>query len=85
MLFGDSYRTWNSQLEEYCRLYKKRPLRLEISKSSWIGYGGLKWCEEKEFQNELDEEGKGRKVEHIKFTEPTDKVLRKLRAIFNER
>ena len=58
MMFGDSYKTWSAQFREYCSIFK--PLKVveaETSYSKWIGWGGLKWCNETEFQNELNEEG----------------------------
>ncbi len=67
MLFGTSYRTWYDQLEEYCRIYKKKATRIEISKEPWIYYGGLKWCSLEEFQNELNSENKGRTIDQFKF------------------
>ena len=67
MLFGTSYRTWWDQLGEYCRRFRKRPIRVEISSTPWIGYGGLKWCPVEEFQNQLDIEGAGRTVSMFGF------------------
>ena len=58
MLFGDSYKKWHTQFEEYCRQFKPLDInRVELSISSWKGWGGLKWCNESEFQNELNTEG----------------------------
>lgn len=67
MMFGTSYRTWWDQLEEFCRLYKTKPKEVTISRKEWIGFGGLKWCQDTEFQSQLDIEGKGRKAEEFLF------------------
>jgi hypothetical protein len=57
-MFGDSYKKWSTQFSEYCRIYRPIELiSLNSSKSEWIGWGGLKWCDESEFQNELNREG----------------------------
>ena len=61
MLFGDSYKSWKEQLREYCTALKLhdeiKVLGVETSKEEWISWGGLKWCNEQEFQDELDREG----------------------------
>lgn len=58
MLFGDSYKDWDTQFEEYCRIYKPIQIKfLSTSQSKWKGWGGLKWCLEKDFQLELNREG----------------------------
>jgi len=67
MLFGTSYRKWWDQLGEYCRCYKLKPLRVEISSEPWIGFGGLKWCPEEELQSQLDIEAAGRTVDRFVF------------------
>jgi len=57
MMFGNSYKNWESQFREYC--YAFRPvetLLIETSKDDWIKWGGLKWCNEEEFQDELNRE-----------------------------
>lgn len=70
MLFGNSYKKWHVQMIEFMGRYfcndgkgwRKdkwigRILRVEKSNAPWIGWGGLKWCEDKEFQEELNREG----------------------------
>jgi len=58
MMFGNSYKSWESQFREYCQNFKPvEILQLETSKEDWIGWGGLKWCSEDEFQDELNREG----------------------------
>lgn len=63
MLFGNSYKTWEMQLKEYLLLLKRKQ-KLEsysevtVSDNAWIAWGGLKWCEENDFQNQLDREGR---------------------------
>lgn len=67
MMFGDSYRKWWDQLAEYCRTFKKPRPFVEISSAKWIGFGGVKWCSFASLQDELDEEGDGRKAESFVF------------------
>lgn len=58
MLFGNSYKNWSEQFAEYCR--SANPIKVvfvETSKADWMGWGGLKWCAESEFQGELNREG----------------------------
>lgn len=58
MMFGNSYKSWDEQFREYCRIFKPiEILELETSSEKWKGWGGLKWCNEEEFQNELNREG----------------------------
>ena len=60
-LFGDSYKNWNVQFEEFIsscsRANLKALVSVEVSKSDWIAWGGLKWCKEEYFQEELNREG----------------------------
>lgn len=58
MLFGDSYKTWKEQFREYMQIYKGKVVPVECSKSlsEWKGFGGLKWCNEDSFQDELNRE-----------------------------
>ncbi len=77
MMFGNSYKNWEEQFREYCFNY--RPigvLAVETSPDKWIGWGGLKWCDEMEFQHELNREGcqqndpdnsSPRKYEYMRF------------------
>ena len=62
MLFGNSYKKWETQFEEYLRIIKSELPHLTVarawkSREKWIGWGGLKWCSEDLFQGELDREG----------------------------
>ncbi len=58
MMFGDSYKRWQTQYEEFRRLYPKdEVIQRWISHSKWKGWGGLKWCSEENFQKELNREG----------------------------
>lgn len=82
MMFGTSYRNWWDQLGEYCRRFKHPMPQIEVSTEPWIGYGGLKWCEEKEFQAQLDIEGAGRTVADFVFRPPNRVELNCLRSEF---
>jgi hypothetical protein len=58
MLFGNSYKKWFTQFEQYARMYSTfQVLEVSISQAEWKGWGGLKWCNETEFQEELNREG----------------------------
>ncbi len=58
MLFGNSYKTWDDQFAEYCWNFKPvEILSITTSSEKWKGWGGLKWCNETNFQNELNCEG----------------------------
>ena len=70
IMFGDSYKSWYTQATEYIyRTYgnkergwkhddvKGRVLEVEKSLSQWVGWGGLKWCDESLMQEELNREG----------------------------
>lgn len=60
MLFGDGYKPWKLQFEEYVHRHgmgTSDVLRVEKSKSAWKNWGGLKWCHEDSFQQELNREG----------------------------
>lgn len=86
VLFGNSYRTWDDQLEEFCarRLDGDKyaiPVSITMSDSPWVSFGGLKWCSPENFQKELDREGAGRKVEDFVFSFPTESVLKMFNAI----
>jgi hypothetical protein len=61
MVFGDSYKTWQMQLQEFVWYLKGRERNftigeLLISRSKFV-QNGLKWCSAESFQSELDEEG----------------------------
>ena len=81
MMFGTSYRTWWDQLGEYVALNKMHPPYIEVSSQPWIGFGGLKWCEWSEFQNQLDHEGSGRTVNEFKFRQPNAIEINCLKSI----
>lgn len=71
MLFGNSYKYWYTQATEYIYrnhgsetegwrysdLNELEILEVEKSHSPWVGWGGLKWCTEDLFQEELNREG----------------------------
>jgi hypothetical protein len=70
ILTGTSYKDWIDQAVEYIfrnfghkthgwRYEDVRGLVLEVehSRSSWIGWGGLKWCREDMMQAQLNREG----------------------------
>jgi hypothetical protein len=70
VLTGTSYKRWYVQATEYIfRVYGTREsgwqyrdvvgrvVGVERSNSPWIGWGGLKWCDEDIFQQELNREG----------------------------
>jgi hypothetical protein len=74
MLFGDSYKSWIDQLAEYCRAYKMpRPSVLKCP-NKWIGYGGLKWCAENDLQEQLDDEGQGRRATEFAEWKPLNQI-----------
>ena len=83
MLFGDSYKKWHTQMIEYlgicfCSKYRGwnyeemsgHIIKVEVSKSKWIGWGGLKWCVHDYFQHKLNREG-------VQEDEPDNKNPRK--------
>lgn len=62
MLFGNSYKPWCLQFDEYVRLQKRNGNRVQLervesSQSKWIAFDGLKWCPESKFQQQLNREG----------------------------
>jgi hypothetical protein len=60
MMFGDSYKPWHMQFDEWLWANKDKeinPITIEASSDNWIGWGGLKWCPERMFQDQLDREG----------------------------
>ena len=71
MLFGTSYKNYLDQIKEYFSSfhvwnYEQEYSRafptfsiesIEASKSDWKHWGGLKWCPEQDFQQELNREG----------------------------
>lgn len=70
ILTGTSYKDWTQQAVEYIYLnYGSKDmgwrfrdiddLDIEVKKSNgrWIGWGGLKWCDEASFQEQLNREG----------------------------
>ena len=77
MMFGNSYKNWDEQFREYCFTFKPvEIIQIETSPEKWKGWGGLKWCNETEFQHELNREGcqdkdpdnpKPRKYEYMRF------------------
>jgi len=80
MMFGDGYKRWQEQFSEFQRYYKDQIKVISFSKSKerWIGWGGLKWCSENDFQFNLNREGrqidepdnpKPRQYKKMKFVE----------------
>lgn len=58
MLFGNSYKKWFTQFEEYAQIHPPfEVIEVSISKENWKSWGGLKWCRENQFQEELNREG----------------------------
>ena len=70
MLTGTSYKYWYEQAVEYIyrtfgskdmgwryRDIEDLDIEVEHSRSSWKGWGGLKWCHPDIFQEELNREG----------------------------
>jgi hypothetical protein len=58
MMFGDSYKSWREQLREFMDYHKHYIVESAWqSTSKWIGWGGLKWCDESIFQLQLNREG----------------------------
>ena len=58
MLFGNSYKKWQTQFQEYAIKYAPLDvISVYVSRSEWKSWGGLKWCNENEFQEELNREG----------------------------
>lgn len=66
-LFGTSYKTYLHQIQDFAYRTQKwmnhlphpafEILSIEVSKSMWKSWGGLKWCLEENFQHELNREG----------------------------
>lgn len=57
MVFGDSYKTWREQLQEYVWMLKNKDILFRItevfiSHSRFI-QTGLKWCRFEDYQEEL--------------------------------
>ncbi|MGC7931280.1 hypothetical protein ACP3VS_22000 [Lysinibacillus sp. VIII_CA] len=61
MLFGDSYKPWQMQFDEWAWLNKNDKslnlVRVTVSEEHWVSWGGLKWCPEDRFQHQLNREG----------------------------
>ena len=62
MMFGNSYKPWGMQYDEYIWMCKRNGtvlqlLDVETSHSKWVTWGGLKWCPEERFQHQLNREG----------------------------
>ena len=82
MMFGNSYRKWWDQLEEYSRLRGRERPAIEVSNEPWIGFGGLKWCPWDEFQEQLDIEAAGRVVSDFTFRPPNRIEANCLKSVF---
>lgn len=62
MVFGDSYKTWQMQLNEYLMMLHNRKTQYKItglrkSNAKFVQHG-LKWCSVDEYQDELKFEAK---------------------------
>lgn len=62
MVFGDSYKTWQMQLNEYLMMLHNRETQYKItglrkSNAKFVQHG-LKWCAVDEYQSELKFEAK---------------------------
>lgn len=59
MMVGDSYKPWRVQFDEFC--WKNKSIgeieQVTCCSDKWIGWGGLKWCREEDFQEQLNREG----------------------------
>jgi hypothetical protein len=77
MLFGDSYRKWISQLQEFCSHFEMpRPEVVKCS-AKWIAYGGIKWCPENDLALALEEENQGRSIKDFSKWEPLNQIERR--------
>lgn len=84
MMFGDSYKPWMMQFDEYCRINKKllgSIEKVEISHSKWIGWGGLKWCRSENFQHQLNREG----AQDHESDNPKPRIYEKMNFAYNEK
>lgn len=105
-MFGNSYKTWFEQFNEFvwsnvswwdtniimkCEYIKV--LDVEVSQSSWVSWGGLKWCREDYFQANLNREGRQEKEPdnpnprlyvNMRFKK-SSYMLAKCRKFFNNR
>jgi hypothetical protein len=60
MMFGDSYKPWRVQMDEFCwdnKAYLGDIEEVSCCSDDWIGWGGLKWCVSEVFQHQLNREG----------------------------
>jgi hypothetical protein len=95
MLFGDSYKKWYVQLEEFIwyvlKDRKSKPLEITYSNSDWKSFGGLKWCSGDKFQEQLNREGcqnddednpNPRQYSEMQFNEATPFIKNKIMRLF---
>lgn len=94
MMFGNSYKPWKLQLDEYLLVKRMANETLtlenvEVSDAKWIEFGGLKWCPEDKFQQHLNREGcqsdepnnpNPRKYSEMKFYED-EKITKQVRDL----
>ncbi|MFL1672598.1 spore protein H [Paenibacillus dendritiformis] len=81
VLFGDSYKPWTMQFDEFCWSSKKfldSIDKVEVSYSKWVRWGGLKWCEANDFQQQLNREG----VQDDEPDNPKPKIYEKMNFIY---
>lgn len=62
MVFGDSYKTWQMQLQEYIWSLRRQDIAFTIrglckSNAAFV-QDGLKWCDAEKYQKELTREAK---------------------------
>lgn len=94
MMFGNSYKPWKIQFDEYV-LQKKMAgetltlKKVDVSDAKWVWFGGLKWCPEENFQHQLNREGcqsnepdnlNPRKYSEMKFYED-EKITKQVRDL----
>jgi hypothetical protein len=85
MLFGNSYKSWYGQFEEYMWDLKRdfitvAPVKIESCKDRWIGWGGLKWCQENLFQQQLNREG----CQYYEPDNPNPRLYKNMKFVENE-
>ncbi|MDX5853642.1 spore protein H [Bacillus cereus group sp. BfR-BA-01363] len=64
IMFGNSYESWERQLEEYLRILRQHnelisvgQASVSVSDNAWVSWGGLKWCSEENMQHQFNREG----------------------------
>ncbi|HFJ9376814.1 spore protein H [Bacillus cereus] len=64
MMFGNSYKPWEMQFEEYLQILRQHneltsveQVSVSVSDNAWVSWGGLKWCPEENMQHQFNREG----------------------------